>query len=75
MLAAIALSASLAQSAFHELDQMCARDSGRMWGVTLCGPTMFVDRQTREIVTNRMVPSTTLPKSIGIANTSVDWNS
>jgi hypothetical protein len=74
MIAAIALSASLTQMAFHELDRMCASDRGRMWGVTLCGPTMFVDRQTREVVANRLAPSTALPKSIGIANTSVDWN-
>ena len=45
-----------------------------MWGVSLCGPTLFVDRQTRDVIANRPVPSSTLPSSIGIANTSVDWN-
>jgi hypothetical protein len=70
MLAAIAVSAALA---FRELDQMCARDRGRMWGRSLCGPTIFVDPKTREISANQPVPAATLPKSIGIANTSVEW--
>src|SRR5712692_4177432 len=72
MLAAIATATLL--TAFQELDQMCARDRGRMWGVSLCGPTLFVNRQTGEVIGNRPVPSTMLPSSIGIANTSVDWN-
>jgi hypothetical protein len=71
MLAAIAVASLI--SAFHELDQMCARDAGRMWGVSLCGPTLFVDPKTREVVANQPAPATTLPQSIGIANTSVDW--
>src|SRR5947209_4369307 len=71
MLAGIAAAALL--SAFRELEQMCARDHGRMWGTSLCGPTMFVDPQTREITANEPVPASTLPKSIGIANTSVEW--
>src|SRR5437867_4169629 len=73
MLAAIAAAAALL-AACDELGSMCARDHGRMWGVSLCGPTLFVDRQTREVVANRPVSSSTLPASIGIANTSVEWN-
>jgi hypothetical protein len=44
-----------------------------MWGVSICGPTMIVDRQTRAVVANEAAPAT-LPKEIGIANTAVDWN-
>ncbi|HEY8132130.1 MAG TPA: hypothetical protein VII12_09570 [Thermoanaerobaculia bacterium] len=72
MLAAIVAAALL--TAFRELDSMCAGDHGRMWGVSLCGPTLFVDRQTREVIANGPVPSSTLPASIGIANTSLEWN-
>jgi hypothetical protein len=39
---------------------------------SLCGPLVFVDPRTREAIT-RDGPAT-LPDSIGIANTSVDWN-
>lgn len=60
--------------AFRELDEMCARDAGRMWGVSLCGPTLLVDPKTRDVVANEKTPEAVLPKEIGIANTSVDWD-
>lgn len=53
---------------------MCARDAGALWGVRLCGPTLFVERTTRAVVANEPVPAPVLPKEIGIANTAVDWN-
>jgi len=61
------------EAAFRELDEMCARDNGRMWGKSLCGPTLLVDPATREVTANQETPEPLLPKSIGIANTSVDW--
>ena len=71
MFAAIAAASLL--TVFHELDAMCARDGARMWGRSLCGPTMFVDPKTRQVVTNQPAPAQTLPNSIGVANTSVEW--
>ena len=73
MLAAFAI--AILMNAFHELDEMCTRDSGRMWGVSICGPTVFVEPQTRHFVARRNgeVTEGTLPQSIGIANTAVDW--
>jgi hypothetical protein len=73
MLAFILLAAIAPQQGFDELRAMCARDAGRMWGVSICGPTMIVDRQTRAVIANEPAPAT-LPKEIGIANTAVDWN-
>jgi hypothetical protein len=72
-LAFILLAAIAPQQGFDELRAMCARDAGRMWGISICGPTMIVDRQTRAVVANEAAPAT-LPKEIGIANTAVDWN-
>jgi hypothetical protein len=72
-LAFILLAAIAPQQGFDELRAMCARDAGRMWGVSICGPTMIVDRQTRAVVANEAAPAI-LPKEIGIANTAVDWN-
>ena len=51
MLAAIAIATLM--TAFHELDEMCARDNGHMWGVSICGPTVFVEPQTRHFVAKR----------------------
>jgi len=62
------------ESAFRELDAMCAADGGRMWGKSLCGPTLLVDPKTREVTSNLETPEPTLPQSIGIANTSVEWD-
>jgi hypothetical protein len=72
-LAFILLAAIAPQQGFDELRAMCARDAGRMWGISICGPTMIVDRQTRAVVANEAAPAT-LPKEIGIANTAIDWN-
>ena len=52
MLAAIAIATLM--TAFHELDAMCARDNGRMWGVSICGPTVFVEPQTRHFVARQL---------------------
>jgi hypothetical protein len=72
-LAFLLLAAIAPQQGFDELRAMCARDAGRMWGVSICGPTMIVDRQTRAVVANEAALAT-LPKEIGIANTAIDWN-
>src|SRR5688572_20157262 len=75
-LLAAALLASIdvatAQHAFSELDAMCARDNGRLWGRSLCGPIVFADPRTREAMTED--GPATIPDSIGIANTAVEWN-
>ncbi len=75
-LLAVALLASIdvgsAQRAFTELEAMCARDNGRLWGRSLCGPLVFADPRTREAMTKE--GPATIPDSIGIANTAVEWN-
>jgi hypothetical protein len=70
-LAFILLAAIAPQQGFDELRAMCARDAGRMWGISICRPTMIVDRQTRAVVSNQYGPAV-LTKGIGIANTAVD---
>lgn len=37
---------------FSEIEQICNRDSGNLWGENLYGPVMFVDRVSRRIVAN-----------------------
>ena len=73
---AVALLASIdaasANRAFAELRQLCAADNGRLWGRSVCGDTVFADPQTREAFTD--AGPATIPDSIGIANTAVEWN-
>lgn len=74
-----------ARSYFDEAQALCRADDGRLWGVSLCGPMMFVDPDTREIVANQAdskgllkptgsVYSGTLPAGELVANTAVEWS-
>jgi hypothetical protein len=38
---------------FKEIEEICNRDSGKLWGQNLYGPLMFVERVTRKIVANQ----------------------
>ncbi len=38
---------------FKQIEEICARDSGKLWGKNLFGPIMFVERVTRRIVANQ----------------------
>lgn len=43
----------LANIYFQEATEICARDGGKLWGISLCGPMLFVDPATREVVANQ----------------------
>src|SRR5689334_23817305 len=43
----------LAAQYFQQLKQTSDRDGGKSWGLSLYGPTMFVDRDTGNIVANQ----------------------
>ena len=54
-----------------------------LWKVSLCGPMLIADPQTRQVVANRAGPGLIrdgevfvgeLPADMPIANTAVDWN-
>jgi hypothetical protein len=38
-----------AQSYFAEAQSLCQADHGQLWGISLCGPIMFVDPESRSI--------------------------
>lgn len=38
---------------FKDIEQICNRDSGILWGKNLYGPIMFVERVTRRIIANQ----------------------
>jgi hypothetical protein len=74
LLASIDLGA--ARHAQMELQAMCDRDAGRLWGRSICGPIVFAEHDTREAVqiADGVAIATRVPDSIGIANTAVDWD-
>jgi hypothetical protein len=74
----------LAEQYFQEARAICAKDRGELWGVSLDGPMMLVDRNTRMIVANQSdaegrlskkgnVFVGRLPNEENIANTATRW--
>lgn len=74
----------MARRYFEEAAALTARDGGRLWGRSLAGPLLFVDRATRAVVAEvpdaegRLRPagslhSGTLPASENVANTAFRW--
>ncbi|HTD35935.1 MAG TPA: branched-chain amino acid ABC transporter permease [Candidatus Limnocylindrales bacterium] len=79
--AAPPIDTKLAQRVFAERQAERDRDRGRLWGVSLCGPLLFVDPSTRAVVANRDAPALhavaqdgvfagTLPQSVLPSNTA-----
>ena len=73
-----------ARAAFARAERICAVDDGRLWGVHLSGPIMFVDAKSRAFVASQRDSSGmasaeggvfvgTLPGDQSIANTAFHW--
>ncbi len=79
-----AIDTTIARRYFQEANALTARDAGRLWGRTLAGPLLFVDRGSRQILTDRAdgegrlrplgaLYAGVLPASENIANTAFRW--
>ena len=58
-----AIDTALAYQYFQEADALCRRDNGKLWGISLCGPMLFVDRKSRTVVANQADREGILTKS------------
>ena len=63
-----AIDPAAAQRAIAERQRLCEADNGKLWGVSLCGPFLFVDPATRQVVGN--YPNAALPAGVIPANTA-----
>jgi len=74
----------LAEKYFQEAGALCDRDHERLWGVSLCGPMLFVDPATHALVANSADREGLLTKQGDVyvghwpegrptANTANDW--
>ncbi len=74
----------LAARYFQEADRICKQDDGKLWGISLCGPMLFVNRATRRVAASQEDSEGRLKKSgevfVGVlpadvttANTSMEW--
>ena len=75
----------LALKYFQEAADLCVADGGKLWGVSLAGPMMFVEPQSRRIFANQadgqgnLKPDGELfvgelPTEIPVANYSLSWS-
>lgn len=82
--ASAAISRAEVERAVTDVREALARDRGRLWGVRLDGPILFVDPATREVVATApdsagaLKPEGAfhhgvLPPEITVANTAVRW--
>jgi hypothetical protein len=73
-----------ARQQFQAAQEICGRDGGRFWGVSLCGPIMLVEPQSRLVVANQKdsegvfkeaggVYTGSLPTSVNISSTPTQW--
>jgi hypothetical protein len=62
-----------AQEFFKEVQTLCERDGGRLWGVSLCAPMVIADRRTQTIATSQPAPEGTRPRVLGFVNAPVQW--
>lgn len=74
----------LSKQYFDEIDSLLSLDNGNLWNISLKGPIMFADSETREIVSNQQTKDKTLqeingafygylPEDVIIANTSFHY--
>ena len=83
--AGAAVDPAQAQAVFEEAAQLCGRDAGALWHHSLCGPILLVDWHDNAVVANQAdaggvlkgagpVFTGTLPASVVIANTPIEWS-
>src|SRR5512132_660536 len=63
----------LAQRYFQEATELCERDAGRLWGVSLCGPLVIFDPATGTRATSQPEPAGPPPRFPGYADGPVSW--
>ncbi len=83
-LAALPPTSAEATAVFREAHELALKDHGELWGVSLDGPILLVDPQSRAVVAN--APDReghlrrdgnlwygTLPNEVNVANTATEW--
>jgi hypothetical protein len=56
-----------------EVEALCEREGGHLWGVSLCGPVVMADPASGTIATNRPEPDAPRPRALGFANAAMQW--
>ena len=62
-----------AQTFFKEAQELCDRDGGRLWGVSICMPMVIGDARTQTFATSQTPPDAPRPRLIGILMGPIQW--
>lgn len=62
-----------AQEFFKEVQDLCERDGGRLWGVSLCAPMVIGDMRTQTFATSQAAPEGPRPQVVGLVNAPIEW--
>src|SRR6187399_2579065 len=62
-----------AQQYFKEVQALCERDGGRLWGVSLCAPIVIGDMRTQTFATSQPAPAAARPQLVGLVNAPIQW--
>jgi hypothetical protein len=62
-----------AQQFFKEVEALCDRDGGHLWGVSLCGPMVIGDMRTQTFATSQPAPDAPRPVLVGLVNAPLQW--
>jgi len=63
----------LAQQYFKEAKDLCIRDNGKLWGVSICGPMVIYDIASKTIATSESEPNEKRPGILGVVNAPIQW--
>ena len=62
-----------AQEYFKEVQALCERDGGRLWGVSVCAPMVIADLRTQTSATSQPAPEAPRPRQVGFVNSPIEW--
>jgi hypothetical protein len=63
----------LAKRYFEEAQELCERDAGRLWGISLCGPLVIYDPASGTRATNQPEPEGPVPRFSAFADGPFEW--
>ena len=58
---------------FKETAELCEREGGKLWGVSLCGPIALGHAMTKTFATSEPAPPDAPPAALGFANAALTW--
>jgi hypothetical protein len=63
-----------AREYFSEVQALCERDGGGLWGTSLCGPMVIADLRTGTVATSQPAPPAPRPPLVGVVNAPLEWD-